>query len=66
MLLEIVVLMVYDLISRFIRDSNGATAIEYALIASIVSVGILLALNHLSDELKILFDGVAGKVTNSD
>ena len=58
--------MVYDLISRFIRDSNGATAIEYALIASIVSVGILLALNHLSDELKILFDGVAGKVTNSD
>jgi pilus assembly protein Flp/PilA len=30
------------LIRRFIREAGGATAIEYALIASLISIGIIV------------------------
>ena len=32
-----------NLINRFIADDSGATAIEYGLIAAIVSVGLISA-----------------------
>jgi pilus assembly protein Flp/PilA len=50
------------LISRFLRDENGATAIEYGLIAALVSVAAIAALGTLGDNLKATFDTVAGQL----
>jgi len=36
------------LLNRFIRDESGATAVEYGLIAALVSFGIFAAVNVMS------------------
>jgi pilus assembly protein Flp/PilA len=46
------------LVSRFVKDQSGATAIEYGLIAAIVGVGIILALQGLKDQLNLTFGEV--------
>ena len=49
------------LFSRFGKDESGATAIEYALIAAIVGIGIIVALTSMKTELNNTFE----KVTNT-
>jgi pilus assembly protein Flp/PilA len=49
------------LFARFGKDESGATAIEYALIAAIVGIGIIVALTSMKQELNNTFD----KVTNT-
>lgn len=44
-----------NLLSRFAKDESGATAIEYGLIAAIVSVGIITALGPVGDALTSTF-----------
>jgi pilus assembly protein Flp/PilA len=50
-----------NLFSRFVRDESGATAIEYGLIAALVSVAIIAALQLLAGALSTTF----GKVTTA-
>lgn len=50
-------------IRRFADDERGATAMEYALIASLVSIGIVSALTMLKPTLIGLFDSVATGLT---
>jgi len=47
---------------KFLRDENGATAIEYGLIASLVAVAIIAAVSELGDTLGDLYGGVKDKV----
>ncbi len=47
------------LISRFRKDESGATAIEYGLIAAIISVGIITALGSVKDSLNSTFNSVS-------
>jgi len=54
-----------NLISRFVRDESGATAIEYGLIAALVAVAIILALTALGTKLAATFNGVAGHLGSS-
>ncbi|MCB9778862.1 MAG: Flp family type IVb pilin [Alphaproteobacteria bacterium] len=49
-------------IARLIEDESGATAIEYGLIAALVSVAIIAALTLLGDNLSTLFDSIASTV----
>lgn len=51
-----------DLIKRLIREEEGATAIEYGLIAGLVAVAIITALSLLGDSLNNLFSDVATQV----
>ena len=44
---------------KFGRDKRGATAIEYALIAGIVSLSIIIALTGIRDSLQNELNGVA-------
>jgi pilus assembly protein Flp/PilA len=44
---------------RFLRDERGATAIEYALLASLVAVAIIASLNAVTVRLKVVFSEVA-------
>jgi pilus assembly protein Flp/PilA len=46
------------LINRFVADEQGATAIEYGLIAAIVGIGIVVGLGALRDGLNNLFNNV--------
>ena len=43
---------------RFLADEQGATAIEYGLIAAIVGIGIVVVLGALRDGLNNLFNNV--------
>lgn len=47
------------LISRFLNDKTGATAIEYGLIAALVSVAIITAVTTMGGNLTDTFDAVA-------
>lgn len=49
--------------SSFLRDESGATAIEYGLIAALVAVAIIVAVEALGTSLGGLYNSVAGKVT---
>ena len=41
------------LVSRFVKDESGATAIEYGLIAAGISVAIIAVVNGLGTKLNI-------------
>jgi len=45
--------------SRFVKDESGATAIEYAIIASGVAVAIAATLVNLGSTVKGLFTNVS-------
>ena len=47
------------LFARFLKDELGVTAIEYGLIAGLVSVFIIAALQLLGSNLKAVFDAIA-------
>jgi pilus assembly protein Flp/PilA len=47
-----------DLLGRFIRDESGTTAIEYAIIASGVSIAIVGTVATLGTEVKNLYTAV--------
>jgi len=47
------------LVSRFMKDESGATAIEYGLIAAGISVAIIAAVNGLGNQLKTTFNSVS-------
>ena len=46
------------ILSRFLDDESGATAIEYALIAAIVSISIVAALQNVRGSLQSTFNSV--------
>jgi pilus assembly protein Flp/PilA len=46
------------LLASFLKDSNGATAIEYALITSLIAVFIIAALQNLGSALSSEFSEV--------
>ena len=44
---------------KFVKDESGATAIEYGLIAALVSVAAIVALQSLGASLRNIFTFVA-------
>ena len=50
---------------RFARDTSGATAIEYGLIAAGISVAIIAVVNALGGQLQNTFSGVSGNLANA-
>ena len=49
-------------IKRFIRDESGATAIEYGLIASLISVAMIAAASTLGKNVSKTFTNVGGNI----
>ncbi len=50
------------IIKKFIRDDEGATAIEYGLIAALVSVAVIAILGTLGDNLVNTFTTVSNSL----
>ena len=46
------------LVSRFVKDESGATAIEYGLIAAGISVAIIAVVNTIGTKLNTTFTSV--------
>jgi pilus assembly protein Flp/PilA len=57
---EIVIMLTQ--VINFCRDEEGATAIEYALIAALVSVAAISSLTQLGNMLNAVFSSVATKL----
>ncbi len=48
---------------RFFADESGATAIEYGLIAALVSVAVLAILSTLGGQLQETFQNISDELT---
>lgn len=51
----------HEQIRAFAADEGGATAIEYGLVAALVTVGILLALTTFGGSVQALFEYVSSR-----
>lgn len=49
-------------LKRFLKNEDGATAIEYGLIAALIGVAIITAVGAVGDGLNNTFTTVAGKL----
>jgi len=54
-----------SLLLRFMRDTSGATAIEYGLIAAGISVAIITVVNTLGGQLVNTFQSVYNQLANA-
>jgi len=54
-----------SLITRFVKDESGATAIEYGLIAGLLSIAIIGILGTMSDSLTSVFSSVSSALTSA-
>jgi pilus assembly protein Flp/PilA len=53
------------LLSRFLKDESGATAIEYGLIAALISVAIITGATTLGGTLSSTFTNLATQMNTS-
>jgi pilus assembly protein Flp/PilA len=51
-----------NLLSRFVRDESGATAIEYGLIAALIAVVVIGAVTAVGTGLSGTFTTVSAKI----
>lgn len=52
-------LKLFALINTYVKDEEGATAIEYGLIAAGISLAIVAAVYAFGDDLNALFEGLS-------
>ncbi|MDQ0562829.1 pilus assembly protein Flp/PilA [Rhizobium mesoamericanum] len=53
------------LVSRFLKDESGATAIEYGLIAALISVALITGATTLGSKLNAVFVGLSTKMNDA-
>ncbi|NLR98551.1 Flp family type IVb pilin [Rhizobium sp. P38BS-XIX] len=53
------------LFSRFLKDESGATAIEYGLIAALISVAIIAGAGTLGNTLSLTFNKISTQMNTS-
>ena len=53
---------IQNMCSKFLKDETGATAIEYALIATLISVALIAGATTLGNKVEDSFDQTANTV----
>jgi len=53
------------MLKSFLRDESGATMIEYGLVAALVSVAAIIALQILGGQLQIIFNTVSSYLSSA-
>ena len=56
---------VNDILKSFAKDNSGATGIEYALIAALVGIGIIVALTSMKGQLVATFTTTSTDLANA-
>lgn len=51
-------------ITNLLKNESGATAIEYGLIAALISVAIIVAVSAIGSNLQTTFNNVADNLNN--
>ena len=54
-----------NLVTRFIKDESGATAIEYGLIAALISVALIAGAKAIGEGLDTKFNEVSSAVSGA-
>jgi pilus assembly protein Flp/PilA len=54
-----------SLVTRFVKDESGATAIEYGLIAAGISVAIITVVNTIGTKLNTAFTSVSSQLNTT-
>ena len=54
--------MILTILKRLRKDDRGATAIEYGLIAALIAVSAMVAINGFASETRIMFNKVTSAV----
>ena len=54
-----------NLVTRFIEDESGATAIEYGLIAALISVALIAGASALGNGINNKFQAVSNELGNA-
>lgn len=54
-----------DILKKLAKDESGATAIEYGLIAALVSVAAIGALTAMGNSLDAMFTAVSGELNTA-
>jgi pilus assembly protein Flp/PilA len=49
-------------LARFMNDESGATAIEYGLVAALISISIITGATSIGNQLSNLFSNVANEL----
>lgn len=52
-----------NIVARFLKDESGATAIEYGLIAALISVAIVTVLGTVGTSLTTTFQTISDKLS---
>ena len=55
--------MMRNLVSRFMADQSGSTAIEYGLIASFIALAIITGVRRIGTNLTVKFNAIANNLT---
>ena len=51
--------------ARLMKDESGATAIEYGLIAALISVALIAGATTLGNQLDLLFNGLGNRMSTA-
>ena len=54
------------MLRRFLQDEQGATAIEYGLIAALLFLGIVAAVGNYGDAMSAMYDKIRNAVVKVD
>ena len=55
----------FEVVQRLVADEDGAPATEYALLAALVAVAMILGATFLGTSVNGIFNGLGNKVTSS-
>lgn len=53
-------------VKAFLKDESGATMIEYGLVAALVSVAAIIALQILGSQLQVIFNTVSSYLSSAN
>jgi pilus assembly protein Flp/PilA len=48
-----------SMLTRFLHDAGGATAVEYALIATIIGIGVVVGIRTIPEALNAFFNNAS-------
>ncbi len=51
-----------NLVTRFVKDQSGATAIEYALLAAMIAIVLIAGAKQLGTAINTEFTNIAGEL----